>query len=107
MLRKPFLDETELLDACALKLNALTSRGDPVQGIVGECRRALDCADNLRREDDAQIAACARRQREAAGTVCRRTRARYLKEIRSYNQAGSNGSQRLVANILDGERLWS
>ena len=92
-----------LLGACSYQPDDLTSGGSFVQSVVGKCRRAVNCAYDLGREDDAQIAACTRRQRKGAGAVGGCTRSRHLKKILSHDEAGRNGIQRLVGNILNSD----
>jgi hypothetical protein len=97
--------EVALLRGCTLQRNALT-RGSSVEGVVGKCCGTHDAANRLRNEADAQVAARAGRQREAAVAIGGVARACHLHErIRAYVQAGGDGIQCLVPDVLDRDRL--
>src|SRR6202034_2491562 len=73
--------------------------------IVGEHGCAVYGAIFLGLKADAEVAACTGRQREACAAICRSARTWNLGEVCADAHPGSDGIQRLVADILDCDRF--
>ena len=78
-----------------------------IQRVVFPFGCALDRARMGRREADAQVAACARRQREGAGAIRGRAGACHLLEVRRHAKPGFEGIQLLIARVFHRDRQWA